>query len=189
MEVVWLLRVISGKARGLKLQSLDGLSTRPTLDRVKESIFNMLFDKVNGASVLDLFAGSGALGIESLSRYATECTFVDNNTKAIEVIRENLTKARFLESSDLIYDDYKSFLEKTDKKFDVVFLDPPYMAGITEDVLELIYKKNILKNGALIIVESDKNNVPCYGDNFKVIKEKYYGRVCVCLLEAIWVTI
>ena len=86
------MRVISGTARGLKLDSLDGLSTRPTLDRVKESIFNMLFDKTVGANVLDLFAGSGAMGVEALSRMAESCTFVDSYPGAIDIVNKNIAK-------------------------------------------------------------------------------------------------
>lgn len=187
MGVVWLLRVISGTARGLKLESLDGLSTRPTLDRVKESIFNILFDAVTDSYILDLFAGSGALGIESLSRGASRCTFVDSNKDAINVIKRNVKKASVEEKSDIRFCDYKKFISECNGKYDIVFLDPPYMAGFTEDILERLHQSDILNEDCIIVVESDKNFKPHFNSNYKVIKDKNYGRVNVCLLEVIWV--
>ena len=186
MGVVWSLRVISGAARGLKLESLDGLSTRPTLDRVKESIFNMLFDAVTDANILDLFAGSGAMGIEALSRYAAKCTFVDNNKEAINIINNNIKKASVTDRANVCFCDYNKFLSSCSEKYDIVFLDPPYMAGFTEDVLEKLYNSKLLGENCIIVVESDKNSKPHFGNNYKIIKEKNYGRVNVCLLEAIW---
>lgn len=179
------MRVISGSARGLKLESLDGLSTRPTLDRVKESIFNMLFDAVCDANVLDLFAGSGALGIEALSRYAKKCTFVDNSKEAIDVVRKNVSKASVSDRAEIFFGDYERFFSSCSEKFDIVFLDPPYMAGFTEDVLKKLRDKNILSENCIIVVESDKNCKPHFSDDYKTVKEKNYGRVNVCLLEAI----
>lgn len=177
------MRVISGTARGLKLYSLEGINTRPTLDRVKESIFNMLFDECTDAYVLDLFAGSGAMGIEALSRYAKKCTFVDCNKDAVDIIKKNIFKASFEEKSEIFLKDYKSFLSVCNQKYDLIFLDPPYAEGFTEDVLESI--GHIMNEGCIIIVESDKNCKPHISDKYKIIKEKNYGRVNVCLLEAI----
>lgn len=177
------MRVISGTARGLKLDSLEGDNTRPTLDRVKEAIFNMLFDACTDACVLDLFAGSGALGIEALSRYAKKCTFVDCSKDAVNIIKKNIAKASFQEKSEVFLKDYKSFLSGCNQKYDIIFLDPPYMEGFTEDVLDNIF--HIMNKGCIIIVESDKNCKPHFSDKYKKIKEKNYGRVNVCLLEAI----
>ena len=183
--MVWLLRVISGSARGLKLDSLDGLSTRPTLDRVKESIFNMLFDAVCGANVLDLFAGSGALGIEALSRGAEKCTFVDCSKDAINIVKKNISKASVLDRAEVFWGDYDRFFSSCSAQFDIVFLDPPYKAGFTEDVLSKLKKNNLLKKDCIIVVESDKNFKPHFSDDYKTVKEKNYGRVNVCLLEVI----
>lgn len=185
MGVVWSLRVISGSARGLKLDSLDGLSTRPTLDRVKEAIFNMLFDAVVDANVLDLFAGSGALGIEALSRNAKKCTFVDVSKEAVSIINKNIQKASLEKRAQVVLKDYDSFIASCSEQFDIVFLDPPYMAGFTEDVLDKLLGAGVLSRNCVIVVESDKNCKPHFSDKYKTVKEKNYGRVNVCLLEVI----
>lgn len=179
------MRIISGSARGLRLESLDGLSTRPTLDRVKESIFNMLFDSVTDATVLDLFAGSGALGIESLSRNAEKCTFVDSNKDAVEIIKKNISKASFDDKSEIFFGDYSKYISVCKEKFDIVFIDPPYMEGLTEDALDKLYNADVLNDDCIIIIESDKNFKPHINSNFKIIKDKNYGRVNVCLLEVV----
>lgn len=176
------MRVISGTARGLKLESLEGLDTRPTLDRVKEAVFSMLFDKIADSRVLDLFAGSGALGIECLSRGADSCVFVDINKKAAEVIKNNLSKARLDLKAEVKVCDYKSYLTKADESFDLIFLDPPYKMGELGGILTLIKENNILNEGGIIIVESDVNfppQIPC----FKIVKNKSYGRVGIFILE------
>lgn len=176
------MRVISGTARGLKLESLDGIETRPTLDRVKEAVFSILFEKTYDALVLDLFAGSGALGIECLSRGAKGCVFVDINQRAADVIKTNVNKARFTDKAHIRVCDYKTYISGCNKKFDLIFLDPPYMAGITESVLEDIKQNNILNEGGIIIVESDAENIPDI-QHFKIINNKKYGRVSILILE------
>lgn len=179
------MRVISGTARGLKLDSLDGLSTRPTLDRVKESIFNMLFDKTVGANVLDLFAGSGAMGIEALSRMAENCTFVDSYPGAIDIVNKNIAKARFTDKSKVVSSDFKQFLTTTTDKYDIVFVDPPYGAGYVEEVLELLYERLLLRDNAVVVVESSRDAQPPIPHSYSVIRQKNYGKVSVRLLEAI----
>ena len=123
------MRVISGTARGKKLNSLAGLETRPTLDRVKEALFNILQFNIKEASVLDLFSGSGALAIEALSRGAKQAVVCDNSNKAIKIIKENLEATRLIEKTEIINKDYIEALKKLNKeskKFDIIFLDPPY---------------------------------------------------------------
>ena len=123
------MRVISGTARGLRLESPDGQDTRPTLDNVKEAVFSMLFDRVRDAKVLDLFAGSGALGIEALSRGASHCIFSDKSQKSVSIVKTNVTKARLTDKAEIVKADYKEVLSDCtgkDKKFDIIFLDPPY---------------------------------------------------------------
>ena len=181
------MRVISGTARGLKLESLDGLSTRPTLDRVKESIFNMLFDKTIDSYVLDLFAGSGAMGIEALSRMSSHCTFVDCEQKAINIVKNNISRARFEQKSTVINSDFEKFLTTTTDKYDIVFVDPPYDAGFVPRVLDIIYERCLLNDDAIVVVETSKNVNPCISNNYNVIKHKSYGKVDVYLLEAIWI--
>ncbi len=180
------MRIISGTARGLKLQSLSGSQTRPTLDNVKEAIFSMLFEYVRGASVLDLFAGSGALGIEALSRGAAHADFVDINPASVAVVKANLEKARFLENSSVYTMSAKAYLEKAannSTKYDLIFLDPPYSEGLLDEVLDLILREELIKDGGLVVCEFD-NGTDIDIKDFHLIKDKRYGRVCVNILEA-----
>jgi 16S rRNA (guanine(966)-N(2))-methyltransferase RsmD len=180
------VRIISGSLRGLKLKSLEGSDTRPTLDNVKEAIFSMLFDRTRDASVLDLFAGSGALGLEALSRGAKEAVFVDANPKACGVIRANIESTRMQEKAILFKLDAKDYLKKAyenQESFDLIFLDPPYAMGLLDDVIDLIERYSLLKEGGLIICESD-SGTHIDIKSFKLLKDKKYGRVCVNILEA-----
>ncbi len=177
------MRVISGSARGLKLESLDGLSTRPTLDRVKEAIFSMLFDRTADASVLDLFAGSGAMGIEALSRGAAECVFVDNARDAAAIVGRNLAKARLEARADVRVCAFDSFLEATDKKFDLVFLDPPYRSDYIKKSLSLLHDRHLLADGAVVVAEYDKNFPADIPAEFEIVRRRSYGRVSVNILE------
>jgi len=176
------LRVISGLLRGLKLESLSGLDTRPTLDRVKEALFSMLFDKSADAVGLDLFAGSGALGIELLSRYGKECTFVDASSDAIKIINTNIKKGRLEEKAHIFQKDALVFLKTTDKKFDIIFLDPPYASGLYENVLSIIKERCILSPSGFVICECDASYSPRWV-GFNVIKDKTYGKVRLYVLE------
>ena len=179
------MRVISGSARGLKLESPDGDKTRPTLDRVKEALFSMLFPYLNGAEVLDLFAGTGALGIEALSRGADKSCFVDNSKDAIRVINSNVSAARFVDSSTVLKTDAIEFLKNCDQKFDIIFLDPPYANGLYEASVNLISENKILKKDGLIVIEQDLDapSMNTFGDAFAVFKEKKYGRVGITVLK------
>lgn len=176
------MRVISGLLRGLKLESLPGLDTRPTLDRVKEALFSMLFDKPADSVGLDLFAGSGALGIELLSRYGKECTFVDASKDAIKVINTNIKKGRLEGKAHIEQRDALAFLKSTTKKFDVIFLDPPYASGLYEDVLSIIKERGILSPRGVITCECDAGySMECRG--FDIIKDKTYGKIRLYVLE------
>ena len=132
------MRVISGTAKGCTLKSIDDLSTRPTLDRVKEPLFSILQSYIQDANILDLFAGSGALGIESLSRGANHCTFCDLSYKAINMIKENLTKTRLVEKSTIINKDYKKCLNELNERYDIIFIDPPYKKDIAVESIKTI---------------------------------------------------
>ncbi len=180
------MRVISGTARGLRLESLDGSDTRPTLDNVKEAVFSMLFDRVYEADVLDLFSGSGALGIEALSRGARACVFSDFSDKAVAVVRKNVEKARMTDKATVLRSDFKaclSALENQGKAFDIIFLDPPYAAGFLDEALRLIGEKKLLKPEGVVVAEYDNGtNVDIQGYN--QLKSKRYGRVCIDILEA-----
>ena len=149
-----MLRVISGTARSIPLKTLPSSDTRPTTDRVKETLFNLLQDEIYGCSFLDLFAGSGQIGIEALSRGATEAVFIEKNKKACAIIEENLKKTRFSEKAVLISKDYKVALSFLSKKFDVIFMDPPYAANVEADVLQLIDSHDLLKDDGMVIIEA-----------------------------------
>ncbi len=176
------LRVISGSLRGLKLESLPGTDTRPTLDRVKEALFSMLMGKVADSAGLDLFAGSGALGIELMSRYGRECTFVDNSADAMRVITANITKARLTDKVCLEKCDALSFLGSTPKKFDIIFLDPPYMSELYDKALDIIRNRGLLNSGGVAVCECPSGYTPLLA-GYTVIKDKTYGKVRLLVLE------
>lgn len=153
------MRVISGRARGTKLKTIESMSTRPTLDRVKESLFNILQKDITEKNVLDLFAGSGALGIEALSRGANKAYFSDSNPEAVKVIKENLTKTRLIDYSKVYNMSYEKAITKMSNenvKIDIVFIDPPYRLGIAANSIKLIIQNDLLNENAIIIVETDE---------------------------------
>lgn len=155
------MRVISGKSRGKKLVSLDGDNTRPTLDRVKEALFNIIQFEVKDAAVLDLFAGTGALGIEALSRGAKEAVFCDKVPDAIKVIKQNIINTNNLDKATIINKEYQEVLEnlsKQNKKFDIVFLDPPYKTNLAIESLQKIIMSDLLTEDGTIIIETDDIN-------------------------------
>jgi len=153
------LRIISGLARGTKINTIDNLSTRPTLDRVKEPLFSIIQNHINEANVLDLFAGSGALGLESISRGANKCIFCDKSYEAIKILKQNVEKTGFMDKSIIINKDYKKCLEQIkEEKFDIIFLDPPYRLNIAVDALKRILHLKLLSKDAIIILETDEEN-------------------------------
>ncbi len=147
------MRVISGTARGMKLDAPEGLSTRPTADRVKEGIFSSIAFRVPGAKVLDLFAGSGQMGIESLSRGAVSCTFVDMDRKAVKTVESNLARCSMRDRSKVYNTTAESFLSRNREKFDIVFLDPPYNMEILQKLMPAVY--DCLADDGIIIAESE----------------------------------
>ncbi len=176
------MRVISGSLRGLKLKSPEGLDTRPTLDRVKEALFSMLFDRFSDAFVLDLFAGSGALGIEALSRGAAHCTFVDSGREAVDAVKSNIEKARLEDRSKIVFEDSVSFLKKATAPFDIIFLDPPYKAGLYGEVLKTVRENRLLKDGGALVAECE-STMKLDTEGYTVLKDKKYGKVRLYVLE------
>ncbi len=176
------MRVISGTARGRKLLSLDGLHTRPTTDRVKEAVFNIVMPHVREATVLDLFAGSGALGIEALSRGAVHSTFVENSRAAAEIIRQNLENTKFTANATLIERDALAFLSATQEKYTLIFLDPPYDGGFYAPVLSLIAGKALLQpDGVLVLEKRADMDIPL-SSGLEILKERKYGKTEVLIL-------
>ena len=147
------MRVITGSARGRKLKDLEGLATRPTTDRVKEGIFNIIQFDVEGRRILDLFAGTGQMGIEALSRGAASAVFVDQRREAAAVIRENLKLTGLAGRARVVCGDALSFLQSAKERFDIIFLDPPYASSLLEDSLKNISGFDILSNHGIIICE------------------------------------
>ena len=181
------MRVIGGISRGSKLFSLEGENTRPTLDRVKESLFNIIQNELSESIVLDLFAGSGALGIEALSRGASFVTFVDNSKDAVDIIRKNIEKTKFNSKSEILNSDFKSALERNkNKKYDLIFLDPPYKTNFIVESIELIIEYNILADNGTVILETDiekeilqKLNLI----NINVVDIRKYGRASLIFVN------
>ena len=147
------MRVISGTARGTVLKTPDGLNTRPTADRVKEALFSIIQFELAGAVVLDLFGGTGQLGVEALSRGAKKAMFVDASEAACKIIRENLKRTSFQDKASVIRSDYRNFLKSTKEKYDIIFLDPPYNEDFLENSLKMITEIDILQSGGIIVTE------------------------------------
>lgn len=149
------MRVISGTARGKKLIPVPGMDTRPTTDRVKESIFNIIQNHVRDAQVLDLFAGTGQMGIEALSRGAAHCDFVDYSKAAQTVVRKNIEATRMGDRAKIFGQDFVSFIKALrQKQYDLIFLDPPFGGQILKDALSIIERFDILSKNGIIICES-----------------------------------
>lgn len=172
------MRVIAGKARSLKLKTIDDMSTRPTTDRIKETLFNMLNPYIPGARFLDLFAGSGAIGIEALSRGAKSATFVDNNRKCIECIKENLRHTKLIEDGTVINKTAQLALEELRNKgaYDIIFIDPPYDNLYEKDVLARLIPYGLVNEDTIIIVEASKDTDFGYiaDIGYEVFKNKEY---------------
>ena len=178
------MRIISGKCRGLNLISPAGEDTRPTLDRVKEAIFNIIMPYILDSDVLDLFAGSGALGIEAISRGAKSAFFIDKNQESINCINKNINSARFCDFCQVKKFDSIQFLNECSKSFDIIFLDPPYKDNLYKNVFNLIFTKNLLKDNGIIVLEYDYSlKMPEIPDEFEIIKERKYGRAGVIVLK------
>ena len=147
------MRVITGKARGVQLKTPEGMLTRPTADRVKEALFSIINFDLPGASVLDLFAGTGQLGIEALSRGANRAVFIDAREDACKIIRENIRRTKFENQASVIRSDYQEYLRRCKEKFDIILLDPPYAEVFLENALKSITEIDILQSGGIIIAE------------------------------------
>lgn len=178
------MRVISGSARGKQLLSVPGMTTRPTTDRVKESIFNILQFSVQDARVLDLFAGTGQMGIEALSRGAREAVFVDADQTAAAVVRKNIEGARVQDKSTVFSHDFHQCLPQfRGKPFDIIFLDPPYGGKILNDALNQIELFDICSSGGIIICESSWEDEVICPKCYVPGREYRYGSIKVTLIR------
>ena len=173
------MRVIAGKARRLPLKTAPGLDTRPTTDRIKETLFNILQPDLPGAAFLDLFSGSGSIGIEALSRGARISFFVENNGKAIKCIEENLAFTRLKDDAVVMHKSAVSAIRELGLmkiRFDMVYMDPPYHLGLEEETLRALKTADIVDDDSLIILEADKNNTLDFIEDtpFIIVREKVY---------------
>ena len=167
------MRVISGKYKGMKLDGFNIDGTRPTMDRVKESIFSMIQNYVKDSFVLDLFAGSGSLGIEALSNYSKYCYFVDNNNDVIKILKRNTINMENLSILKYDYKDALKYFKNNNIKFDLIFLDPPYKLKLINNCIDLISKYDLLNDNGIIVCEFENEVIK--RDDYKLIKEKKYG--------------
>lgn len=166
------MRIISGKYKGKKLLGDNIKGTRPTMDRIKESLFGMIQNKIKNSTCLDLFAGSGSLGLEAISNGASTCYFIDNNKIVIDVLNKNLNE---VENATIINSDYSKALfmfKEKNIKFDIIFLDPPYKYGLINPAIEKIIEYDLLSENGIIVCEYEEEEIYC---DLEIIKEKKYG--------------
>lgn len=176
------MRVIAGTARGRRLKELPGLETRPTTDRVKEGLFNIIQFDIEGRRVLDLFAGTGQLGIECLSRGAAFCDFVDSASAALKVTKENAAGCGFSGQAAFHRQDFSAFLAGAGKKYDLVFLDPPYASGNLERALKQIAEIDIVTGNGIIICESPvEHSLPELPGPYVKGRDYRYGKIKLTL--------
>lgn len=181
------MRIISGEAKGRKLLSPEGMNTRPTLDRIKESIFNIIQNKVYGSVVIDVFAGTGSLGLEAVSRGAKECYLIDKGQSTFKFLEQNVINFNFSDRCKCLNMDSYSALESLCNKnvsFDLIFIDPPYLKEMIPPAIDIITKGNLLKKDGLIVCKIDtKENL--YEGNLKIklTDHRKYGNTTVCFYK------
>ena len=176
------MRVISGKARGINLKTPDGLLTRPTIDRVKEALFSIINFDIPTSNVLDLFGGTGQLGIEALSRGAKSAVFVDQREDACKLIKENLKRTKLEQDAKVVRMDYLDYLKRCKEKFDIIFLDPPYAEVFLENALKCITEIDILQSGGIIVAERPLGkDLPWDFEGYTRSKDYKYGKVLLTI--------
>ena len=182
-----MVRIIAGVARGRKLETLEGLETRPTLDRVKEAVFGSLQFRIPYAEVLDLFAGSGSLGLEAVSRGAKHAVLNDRNPDCIGIIRKNIETLGFSETARTLNLDYEAAIERLTQEgasFDLAFLDPPYREGLSENAVRLLFEKRLMKPGGTVVLEHASDLVPQDAPGvYRVKRTKRFGKCGYSLIE------
>lgn len=176
------MRVITGKARGVSLKTPDGMLTRPTTDRVKEALFSIIQFDLPGAAVLDLFGGTGQLGIEALSRGAKKAVFVDQRQEACDLIRENLRRTKLAQDAKVVHADYMQYLQSCKETYDIILLDPPYAEVFLENALKCIAEIDILQSGGIIVTERPLGKeLPCEFSGFTRSRDYKYGKTLITL--------
>lgn len=177
------MRIIAGMRRGMKLKAPEGMGTRPTTDRVKESVFNLIQFHFPADCVLDLYAGSGALGIEALSRGSKHCVFSDADRNAVALVQENLHTARFENAATVVHATAQAYLAQCQQIFNVIFLDPPYNKGHLEPIIRCIYERNLLKEGGIIVSETERGGETVPDTYYPIKKSVAYGKTVITILQ------
>ena len=184
-----MMRIITGRAKGIKLETLKGDATRPTSERTKEAVFSMLQFDIEGREVLDLFAGSGQMGLEAVSRGAKGATFVDKSKEAAAIIAKNIEKTRLSESCRLLCSDVNDFIRafRNKKKYDIVFIDPPYALRAVAPTLKALLANEMIKSTSIIVCESEEEDVfekhLDLKEKFEVMRVAKYGAAHVTVLS------
>ncbi len=177
------MRIISGQQKGHRISSGKSARIRPTSDRVRESIFNVLREEVAAKEILDLFAGAGGLGLEALSRGARSVTFVDASSQSVNLLRKNLEKLKVKDRSSVIRQDGLKALHKLRQSFDVVFADPPYGKGFVQRVVDSVAQSGVLRHGGILVLEHHKKETfSCPEDQFSLVKQKRFGDTVISFL-------
>ena len=176
------MRVITGKARGVQLKTPEGMDTRPTTDRVKEALFSIINFDIPGANVLDLFGGTGQLGIEALSRGAKSAVFVDAREESCRLIRENLKRTKLEQDAKVVRSDYLDYLHRCREQYDIILLDPPYAEVFLENALKTITEIDILHSGGIIVAERPLGKeLPWEFDGFRRSRDYKYGKILLTI--------
>ncbi len=183
-----MMRIITGKARGIRLKTLEGDATRPTAERVKEAVFSMIQFDLEGRGVLDLFAGSGQMGLEALSRGASSAVLIDKLKDATKIIEENAVKTKLFPDCRILNCDCMDYIRKNHgKQFDIIFLDPPYASKLYAPVLKTLIDAKMLKNTSMIICESDTDAIfegdLSLAERFNIKKVSRYSKTVITILE------
>lgn len=180
------MRIIGGRAKGTKLYTLEGESTRPTLDRVRESLFNILQFKIPDAIFLDLFSGSGACGIEAVSRGAKKAILCDKSKQAIEIIKKNIEKTHTQQQIELYQTTFEELLTtKIKEKLDIIFMDPPYQTDFAYEAVKIIIEKNLIGEDSIIVIETDQEKrvkEQLKKVEIEIMDERKYGRAHLIFL-------
>ena len=180
------MRVITGSARGIQLKTPEGMTTRPTSDRVKEAMFSIIHFDIPGAAVLDLFGGTGQLGIEALSRGAKSALFVDAGEPACRLIKENLKRAKMEDQGRIVRSDYLDYLRRTKEQFDIILLDPPYAEVFLENALKCITEIDILREGGIIVAERPLGKeLPWEFQGYERSKDYKYGKTLLTVYRKV----
>ena len=174
-----MLRIITGTAKGKRIETLEGEATRPTSERIKEALFSSIQFDIEDRRVLDLFAGSGQLGLEALSRGACSVSFVDSEREAIEIVKRNAKTTGFFDACRYIVSDWRNYIRKASgrDKYDLVFIDPPYSMECCADALSRLVSAGLLEGGAIVVLESGTEEINTEGlAGFEVVKSTHYGK-------------